>query len=356
MPFTRPTLKEIVTRVETDIAGKVSAVPLLRRAFVKAIARAVAGAAHLLHLFLEWVARQLFPNTAEGAYLLRWAAIYGLSPLPAQYATGNVTATGVNGSVVSSGTQMKTKAGIVVTTTANATIASGTATIPVAAVVAGVGGNLGAGEPLALLSPVAGVNSTLNVASGGLTGGEDVEDLEELRVRLLERIQQPPHGGNYKDYIVWAKEVPGVTRAWVFPLYYGAGTVGVAFVLDDAVGSIIPDSTKVAEVQAYIDERRPVTAQVTVFAPTTKALNLSIALTPNTAAAKAAVTAEVTDLVRRESAPGGAYGETGTLLLSHIQEAISLAAGETDHVLTVPSADVTVTSGQIIIPGTITWL
>ena len=104
--------------------------------------------------------------------------------------------------------------------------------------------------------------------------------------------------------------------------------------------------------QTHIDDpsRRPVTADVTVFAPTAVPMNFTIELTPSDATTKAAVIAELEDLILREAEPGG------TILLSHINEAISLAAGETDHILTVPSADVTVTTTQISTMGTVTWV
>jgi uncharacterized phage protein gp47/JayE len=40
---------------------------------------------------------------------------------------------------------------------------------------------------------------------------------------------------------------------------------------------------------------------------------------------------------------------------THISEAISLAAGETDHVLTVPAANVAPSIGQMATFGAITW-
>ena len=62
-----------------------------------------------------------------------------------------------------------------------------------------------------------------------------------------------------------------------------------------------------------------------------------------------AVEAELADLIRRETEPGG------TLLISHIRQAISLAAGEIDHELTTPTADVTVTASQITTLGDVTF-
>ena len=158
------------------------------------------------------------------------------------------------------------------------------------------------------------------------------------------------HGGASYDYTAWALAVSGVTRAWVYPAELGLGTVTVRFVRDlDATP--IPDAGEVAAVQAYIDARRPVTAQVTVVAPTAVPINFQIqGLTPSNATVQAAVQAELQDLLLRESVPGG------TILLSHIRAAISAAAGETDYVLVSPAANVTNTTGNMSTIGTITWL
>jgi uncharacterized phage protein gp47/JayE len=78
-------------------------------------------------------------------------------------------------------------------------------------------------------------------------------------------------------------------------------------------------------------------------------LNFSIQLTPNSASVKAAVEAELRDLLLRESAPGV------TLLISHIREAISTAAGETDSVLVSPTTNQVYSTGQMPVFGSITW-
>jgi uncharacterized phage protein gp47/JayE len=155
-------------------------------------------------------------------------------------------------------------------------------------------------------------------------------------------------GGAKSDYEAWALQVAGVTRAWVYPLENGPGSVVVRFVRDNDA-DLIPDAAEVSAVQHYIDDLRPVTANVSVQAPTAAPLNLTIQLTPNTAAVRAAVTAELADVVRREAMPGG------TLLLSHLREAISVAAGEINNVLATPTADVTHAPGQMPVLGTITW-
>jgi uncharacterized phage protein gp47/JayE len=187
------------------------------------------------------------------------------------------------------------------------------------------------------------------VGEDGITAGAEVESDDSLRSRLLTRIRETPHGGAYHDYLAWALEVPGVTRAWCYPQYLGLGTVGLAFVCDDQA-DILPDAEKIAEMRDYIEARRPVTAVVTVFAPIPVPLDLSIRITPNLATVAASVETELRDLIYREAEPGG------TIYLSHIREAISLAVGEVDHELVSPIEDVVLENGEITVMGAITWL
>ena len=90
-----------------------------------------------------------------------------------------------------------------------------------------------------------------------------------------------------------------------------------------------------------------------------------IKIKPNTQAVRDAVTTSLNDLIFRDAAPAGAYktpSETfdGIVLLSRINESISIATGEEDHVITsingsapenvVPSSD-----GELAEIGVITW-
>jgi uncharacterized phage protein gp47/JayE len=350
MAFQRPTLPEIVTRVQADFVSRLNLVtPILRRSMVYVLSRVIAGASHLLHAHLQFLSEQIFPDQSEAEYLERQAALYGLSRLAATYAQGNVTLTGTNGSVAPTGTVLQRADGQQYVTLADGTIAAGTATVAIQALTAGLAANASAADPLNLITPIAGISSAVVVAAGGLTNGADTESDEGLRARLLLRLQEPPLGGAVTDYVAWALSVSGVTRAWVYPMELGPGTVTVRFVTDD-VDPIIPIAGKVAEVQAYIDARRPVTASVTVVAPVAVPVNFTIAVMPNTAAVKTAVESELKDLLRRDAFPGG------TILLSRIREAVSVAAGESDNAVTVPAANVVMSTGQIATMGVITWV
>lgn len=348
--YSRPALADIVQRVRTDVLSRLSADDLLRRADAEVYARVLGGVAHGLYGFIDWLSNQVIYDTAEVEFLERWCSIWGISRKPASAATGSVTFAVQAGAFIPASTLLQALDGVQYQTTADATVSGASATAPVSAVVAAAAGNRAAGQSLTMVSPIVGVQST--ATAGLLSGGADVETDAALRARLLVRIQNPPQGGAAADYVVWALAVAGVTRAWAYPQELGAGTVTVRFVRDnDGTGAaIIPDSTEVAAVQAYIDSLRPVTASVTVVAPTSVPLNFNISgLTPNTAAVQAAVQTELQDLLLREATPGG------TILLSHIRAAISAATGETDFTLVSPSANVTNTTGNISTMGTITW-
>lgn len=351
MPFSRPTLTELINRAETDLQTRMpnQRGGLLRRSVLAVIARVQAGVAHGLYGFQQWLSLQFLPDTSESEWLVRHASLFGITRTAAAAATGTVTFTGTNTTVIPSGTVLVRNDGAEFTTDADGTISSGSVDVDVTASEAGADGNTDAGVTLSLASPISGVDSDATVASGGIVDGTDDESDDDLRARLLQRMRQTPQGGAKSDYERWALEVAGVTRAFVYPANSGLGTVGVTFVMDNQAGTIIPGSTKVDEVQAYIDDLRPVTADVTVFAPVAVDLDFTIALTPDTTAVRSAVEAELQDMLIRDAEPGG------TILRSHIREAISIAAAETDHDLVAPANDVTHNTGEIAVFGTITW-
>lgn len=353
MPFARPTLGELVERIRSDLRGGLEiAGPLLRRAMVDVLGSVWAGAVHSLYGFLGWNARQMFGTTAERDALLELAGMYGITPTPATYASGNVIATGSNGSDIPADTTVtlgETQYRVVT----GQTIADGTATVPVEALIAGSAGNVDEGIALSFESSIPGVDSTVTVDTGGISGGIDEEGTEEVRDRYLQHLRERPTGGSDADYIAWALAVPGVTRAWVYRHENGLGTVVVRFVLDGEE-NIFPDGSSVSVMQDALDAERPTTAEVTAAAPDPLEVDFDIEITPNTPEVQAAVEAELADLLRREGEPGDGI-DRGTIKLSHIRTAIGVAAGVEDYTLNVPSADVVPGVGELTIPGDFTW-
>jgi uncharacterized phage protein gp47/JayE len=338
MPFVRPTLNEIIARMEADASSRLlNNAPVLRRSFLGVLIRVFAGASHMIYGFLQWIANQVTPITADSEYLELHADTWGITRLAGSYAVGTVTFTGTDGSIIPKSTVIQRSDGVQYTTDAMAIILSGTISVDITAVEFGSNGNADNLTSVSLVNPIAGVNQACTTSS--ISGGSDRETIERLRARLLQRIQTPPQGGAVADFIKWALEVPVVYKPFVFSLYdylnnlsEQPGHVGITFITSS--GDRIPSSDDVAAVQNHIDIVKPATAIVKVYAPTKSLISFNIQLSPNTAAVQDAVKAELVVLFDREAAPNS------TIPLSHINEAISIAVGEKDHLLVTPYSDI----------------
>ena len=351
MPFERPSLSELHQRIKADIQAHLPGADVeLRRGNLGVLAKVHAGAQHTIYGYLVRQALQLMPDTAEAEYLERHAGIWGVERKPAAKAQGQVRFTGSEGALIPAGTELRRSDDRRFATQAEASISGGEALVQVSAAEVGAEGDTSAGASLRLVGYLAGVDQAATVESAGLAGGADPEDDDSLRRRVLARIQEPPAGGAQHDYVAWALQVPGIARAYCYPQRMGLGTVGLAVLAEDGQGGwTIPDQAAVDAVADHIEPLRPVTAEVHVFAPQAAPLDFDIRVTPDTSQVRAAVEAELADLIQRESQP------EGTLLISHIREAISIAAGENDHTLISPTDNVTAAAGEIITMGSITW-
>lgn len=362
MPFARPSLSALQARARQSFIDRLAGVDaLLRQNNVRVNADVLAELVNGLYGYLDWSKDQFLPDLGEVDYLERWGRIFGITRLAATSAAGAATFTGTNGIVIPSGTVLQTGDRQLYATTEEVTIAAGTATADIAASEPGAAGNQDTGVVATMVSPIGGVSATATIASPGLSGGADAEDDGALLARVLTRWQEPPHGGADFDYVTWALEVAGVTRVWVYPKESGVGTVTVRFMMDEVraendgipQGDVPPDpySGDLLAVYDHLTANRPVTADLFVVAPIATPMNVTIDnLTPDTVAIRAAIEAEIRDFLRREAEPGG------TIRRSRLDEAISAALGEGHHALTVPAADVTHTTGQIAVLGTLSFI
>ena len=213
--------------------------------------------------------------------------------------------------------------------------------------IAGAVGNADDGTALILVTPVNGLPSS-GVADT-LTGGFDTEELETWRARVIERYYWTPQGGADGDYVVWAKEVPGITRAWTYRHWMGTGTVGVMIASSDLINPIPEESTETAARQ-HIEPLAPVAgSDLYVFRPVAHKVDFHIRVTPDTPEIRAAITAELRSFLLRDGYP------QGELKVSRISEAISGANGEYSHQLLAPADNISIAKNELAVLGTISW-
>lgn len=388
MPYARPTLTQIRAQVAADLqVSPAGSDPLLRFSSLNVLGRALAGLANSQYGYTDWVALQSNPFTATDEFLEAWAALKNIYREPATQAgaetPGQITFPGTNGYQIPIGTIVTRGDGVQYTTTSLGTVAGNSVTVNAEANadptgLTGAFGNCAVGTVMTLATSIAGISSTGSVTTA-FTGGADIETDDSLRSRMLFAYQNPPQGGAVTDYVTWAKEVSGVTRAWCNPNGFGAGTVVVYAMLDSAesanngfpVGTNGVATGEWRGVAATGDQLtiansiyplRPATALVYVCAPTQQVVPFTISGTANfSAATKALIQSAIAGVFVMYGNPigpttGNAQPTTnGVIDLSYIESAIAAISGTTGFVITSPSANIQGTLGQLPVLGTITW-
>lgn len=109
-------------------------------------------------------------------------------------------------------------------------------------------GNIAANTINKPVQTLSGLESVTNPES--FTNGYDGESDEDLLARYYEDLRIPLTSGNKYFYKKWAKEVPGVKEARVFPLWNGNNTVKIV-IIDTNYSPSNDDLVKA--VQDYID-------------------------------------------------------------------------------------------------------
>jgi uncharacterized phage protein gp47/JayE len=293
---------------------------------MRVLADANGALAHQNLLYLDWQAKQYLPTTAESEWLDKHGDIWVGGRKPATFATGSVAFTGINGTVVPAATRMVAGNGIEYETISAITLGTTQIEANVIALDAGPDGNQVYGTVLDVLTPLPGIDPNPTVLE--ISGGVGIEGDESLRDRILERIRKPPQGGAVHDYVAWAREVPGVTRAWA--VSESIGTTSVRFMMDDDRPPYgIPAPGDINLVAAHIDPLRPVAVLgMYVMAPIPLPLTVAVRqLSRDSGQTRAAIEAQIQNRLRRRSAPGQ------TVYRSWIAEAVAAATGEDHHEL-----------------------
>lgn len=133
---------------------------------------------------------------------------------------------------------------------------------------AGANGNRDIGTVLVVQSPPAGLSSNASIGET-TTSGSDTESLDRLRSRILLATSYRPGAGSPADYVMWAMEADSsVARAYVYPRWMLNAVRSVVVVPLKADPREQFSAGELAAIHAYIDERRPVGADVAVINPT----------------------------------------------------------------------------------------
>lgn len=366
MPFAIPSLRDLVERARQSFRANLPGTDAwLWPNNIGPSAKVMAGLTHEVFGYADYIARQKFALTADGPNLDMHGSELGLSRRSAAPASGTVTFTASTALTVAPGAILSRSDDVTYRVSSGGSIAGpGTLALSVTSELSTKATIAVAGTPLVALSGVTGT-ATIAVAAGGLVGGSDVEDDESFRARILFRKRNPPQGGSAADYVMWATEVPGVTRVFVERLWQGPGTVRVFPVFDDDYPGGVAPPARISEVAAHLQGLRPAGASLSVLAPVAAPINVTVSgLVPNTGMVQEAVRAEMLSMFRRlgrvagldTPSPSMPYLATPlSFSRSWLWQSAANAAGEQAHIIAAPATDVVIPAGSIPVLGTVSF-
>jgi uncharacterized phage protein gp47/JayE len=354
--YTPPTVSQILNDLRQSVKAELPATdPWITYNNLVPFLKAIAQGLRAAYLRLGFIHQQAFVSSARGEYLdYHGIQTGGLARDPAQYAQGIVVATGILGSVIPDGTLLARSDGIMFSTIGTVTLITTTANLYTKANEAGELGNTDDSTVLSPQVTVPGVSSFI-VDADGLIGGKEEESDDSFRQRILFLKQNPPHGGSPTEYFQWCQTKSGVTRVFVQRATPGPGSVTVYFMMD-GIGTGIPNTADVMDLQGILDQLAPADANVIAAAPSTQVVNVTVTgLVPDSADIRNKVVDELKDMFVRRGEPASVISSF-TFAKAWLDEAISMVPKWRRHVVTVPAADVVVTTpGAIPVLGTVTF-
>jgi uncharacterized phage protein gp47/JayE len=237
---------------------------------------------------MEWIKRQMFPQTAQREQLTLHAQQRGLERKNGTKSFGEIlfsrSSKLPHDVVVPKGTICAAKvcAGeqksfyLRFQTTEQSAIKAGELQVLVPARAAKIGeeSNVLPNTVSLIINPPAGIEAATNPQK--FEGGTNKESDEELRARLLESYKNIPNGTNCAFYEKIAMSFPEVHSANVIPRERGPGTVDLYL----AAKSGVPTKKVLENIQAKINQLREINVDAKVHAATLLNLNICLQIEP----------------------------------------------------------------------------
>jgi len=324
MSLTTPTTKEISDNIIAQLEASLNqSIPLLPKAFLRVLARALAGVFVLLYKYGGFMFLQVFVRTATISEttvngrtlspLIEWGRLIGIGdPAPATNAELliDITVENQTGSLPSGTQLVNSDNGVTYITIGSVLLNASIVQATIRAVSdqaggagAGAIGNLLPGATVSFANPLANVSRNASVDSQTVTGA-DGETTEAYRQRIIDRFQKRPQGGAYADYEQWGEEPAGIIN--IFP--YTSDSPGQVDVYVEATeassGSAdgIPTAAQLQQVlnsieldQSGLATRRPANALVNAFPITRSGFDVRVTglLVDDLAGVQASITSAV---------------------------------------------------------------
>lgn len=236
MSLTTPTTKEISDNIIAQLETSLNqTIPLLPKAFMRVLAKAMAGVFVLLYKYGGFMFLQQFVQTASAetttvlgvdvSPLTFWGRLIGVGdPLPATSAelTVDIVVENQVGSLPSGSQLINATNGVTYITLGAVLLDAATVQANIRAVSdqsggggSGAIGNLLVGAVVSFANPLANVNRNATVATV-VTTGADAETTAAYRGRVVDRFQRRLQGGALSDYEAWGESATGIADIYPY--------------------------------------------------------------------------------------------------------------------------------------------
>ena len=223
-----------------------------------------------------WVNQTFIDTATEDEFIDYHAMLFGVTRKQGTKARGEISITGKADTTISAGAIVLKTDSTKYKLLYDTTIAfNGKAVAEVECLQIGEIGNCAIGEIINFEISNADIFTVTNEKA--FTNGYEKEPNDSLISRAKERILKPAHSGNIYDYEKWAKEIDGVGKVLVEPLWNGNGTVRVRI---SNYNNTLADSELIRKVKKRIEQidGRPVGADVTVASFDGKNISISVSV------------------------------------------------------------------------------
>lgn len=294
MSLSTPTTKEINDNIVAQLEASLNqTIPLLPKAFLRVLAKALAGVFVLLYKYAGFMFLQLFVRTAAYADtevngvtvnpLREWGDLVGVpdrAPATQAELLIDITVEDQTGFLPPNTQLVGRDNGVTYLTLGSVALNASIVQATVRAVSdqaggggAGAIGNLGPGAVLSFANPLAQVARNAAVDSQTVTGA-DAEAIEAYRQRIIDRFQKRPQGGAYADYEQWGEGPAGILNVYPYTSECPGQVDLYVEATPESSGSPdgIPTNAQLQEVQdavvldvSGLASRRPANALTNVF-------------------------------------------------------------------------------------------
>lgn len=245
---------------------------------------------------LEGVLALMFPDGAQGEYLDKLGALFGVERRNATKALRQGSFVGQEDSPLEVAQGSRLMAGECAFSVVEK-LAEGSYSLECET--PGVAGNLATGT----LTPIDNITGLARATLGDvLAEAVDQEEDEEYRQRIISAASKPAYGGNVPDYQNHALDMDGVGAVKVFPAWQGGGTVRL--ILGGPDGRAVTEELVQKTLAYFVGEPEgsgvaPIGHEVTVASCQNKELDITLQVALEDDAQEELVKSEAEDALRR---------------------------------------------------------